>query len=153
MNILKEEHYLEMAKDDDGLPKNVRCRNPDQFRSITIFMNQQKLVEDSKKLKISSKCERFLARVLDQLKTADKPQAMADLSGIIADFKERNVPISDEDFKDAIAAGLAEDVLVGSGNQLTSVINIDKLRKVFPAIRMQNAIKRMNDSKAGNAKY
>ncbi len=148
LNILKDEHYVEMAKDDDGLPKNLRMRNPDQLRSIAIFMNQQKLVEDEKKLKISSKCERFLSRVLEQLKTADKPQAQADISAILADFKERNVPITDADFQDAIVAGLAEDLLVGTGNQLTSVINIDKLRKVFPAIRLQNAIKRMNEAKA-----
>ncbi|CAM9951752.1 unnamed protein product [Chrysoparadoxa australica] len=153
LNILKEEHYIEMAKDEDGLPKNIRCFNPDQFRSITIFLNQQKLVEDAKKLKISPKCERFLSRIIEQLKTADKPQAMADISAILADFKERSVPISDEDFKDAITAGLAEDLLVGEGNKLTSVINIDKLRMVFPAIRMQNAIKRVNDQKAGATKY
>jgi CRP/FNR family cyclic AMP-dependent transcriptional regulator len=148
LNILKEENYVEMAKDDDGLPKNLRMRNPDQFRSIAIFMNQQKLVEDEKKLKISPKCERFLSRILEQLKTADKPKAQADISAILADFKERKVPITDADFQDAIQAGLAEDLLVGTGNQLTSVINIDKLRKVFPAIRLQNAIARMNEAKA-----
>lgn len=148
LNILKDEQYVEMAKDDDGLPKNLRMRNPDQFRSIAIFMNQQKLVEDEKKLKISAKCERILSRVLEQLKTADKPQAQANITAILNDFKERNVPIGDEDFKDAITAGLAEDLLVGEANTLTSVINIDKLRKVFPAIRLQNAIKRVNETKA-----
>lgn len=153
LNILKEEHYVEMAKDDDGLPKNLRCRNPDQFRAISVFMNQQKLIEDEKKLKISPKCERFLSAIVTQLKAADKPKAMADISAIMADFKERNVPITDEDLKDAVKAGLAEDILVGEGNKLTSVINIDKLRKVLPAIRMQNAIKRVNDQKAGGAKY
>ncbi len=153
LNMLKEEHYVEMAKDEDGLPKNLRMRNPDQFRSISIFMNQQKLIEDEKKLKVSSKCERFLSRVLEQLKTADKPQAMADISLILADFKERKVPINDGDFKDAVDAGFAEDLLVGEDNRLTSVINIDKLRKVFPAIRLQNAIKRINEKKAKEGGY
>lgn len=148
LNILKDEQYVEMAKDEDGLPKNLRMRNPDQFRSIAIFMNQQKLVEDEKKLKISPKCERILSRVMEQLKTADKPQAQANITVILKDFKERNVPITEEDFKDAVTAGLAEDLLVGEGNTLTSVINIDKVRKVFPAIRLQNAIKRVNETKA-----
>ena len=153
MNILKDEHYLEIAKDEDGLPKLIRCRNPDQFRSICLFLNQQKLIEDHKKLKIGNKCERFLARVIDQLKTESKPEAIADITSILEDFKSRNVPIVDEDFKEAVKAGLAEDILVGAGNKLTSIVQIGKLRKIFPAIRIQNAIKRVNEEKGEGVKY
>ena len=150
LNMLKTEHFVEIRKDDDGLPKVIHVHNPDDFRSITVFFNTQKLLEDHKKLQVSSKCERFLSRVMEQLKASDKPQAMANISAILADFKSRNVPITDADFKDAVEAGLAEDILVGEGNTLTSVIHIEKLRKVFPAIRLQNAIKRINESKAGS---
>jgi len=152
LNILKAEHFVEIAKDDDGLPKNLRVDNPDDFRAITVFFNTQKLVEDSKKLTVSQKCERLLGEVAKQLKSADKPQAMANISLILNDFKERKVPITDEDYRDAVKAGLAEDILVGGDNNLTSVVNIDKLRKVLPAIRMQNAIKRINESKAQDGK-
>ncbi len=148
LNMLKENHFLEVRKDEDGLPKVLHVENPDDFRSMTVFFNTQKLLEDHKKLQISSKCERFLSRVIEQLKNADKPQAMANISVILEDFKSRSVPITDADFRDAVVAGLAEDILVGSGNVLTSVINIEKLRKVFPAIRMQNSIKRINESKS-----
>ncbi len=148
LNMLKDEHFVEVRKDDDGLPKVFHINNPEDFRAMTVFFNTQKLLEDEKKLKISSKCERFLSRVIEQLKSVDKPQGMANISAILEDFKSRNVPINDGDFRDAVVAGLAEDVLVGEGNTLTSVINIEKLRKVFPAIRMQNAIRRINESKA-----
>ncbi len=153
--LLKETGMIEMVKDDDGLPKNLRTQNVDQFRSISVFLNQQRLVDDAKKISISTKCERFLSRVIEQLKAADKPQAMADISAILNDFKERNVPISDEDFRDAIQSGLAEDILVGEGNTLTSVINIEKLRLVFPSLVVQNAIKKVNEIKAkqGESKY
>ncbi len=148
LNLLKEAGMVEMVKDDDGLPKNIRTQNVTQFRSIAVFMNQQRLVDDAKKITISSKCERFLSRVLLQLKSADKPQAMADISAILNHFKEGNVPITDEDFQDAIKSGLAEDVLVGEGNKLTSVVHIEKLRMVYPALVMQNAVKKINESKA-----
>ena len=148
LNMLKENHFIEVRKDEDGLPKVLYVENPDDFRSMTVFFNTQKLLEDHKKLQISTKCERFLSRVIEQLKDTDKPQAMANISVILDDFKSRSVPITDADFRDAVVAGLAEDVLVGSGNVLTSVINIEKLRKVFPAIRMQNSIKRINESKS-----
>ncbi len=149
LNMMKNESYVEVRKDEDGLPKVLYFSRPDDLRLITVFFNTQKLLEDEKKLKISPKCELFLTRVIDQLKTADKPQAMANISAILEDFKSRDVHITDADFKDAVLAGLAEDILVGSGNQLTSVINIDKLKKVLPAIRIQNAIKRINAVKAG----
>jgi CRP/FNR family cyclic AMP-dependent transcriptional regulator len=151
-NMLKAEHFIEVHKDDDGLPRNIRVVSPDVLRSILVFFNTQKLVDDSKKLTISSKCERFLSRIIDQLASSDKPKAMADISAILADFKERKVPINEEDLRDAIVAGLAEDILVGDGNGLTSVVNIDKLRKIFPAIRMQNAVKKINDSKSQDGK-
>lgn len=148
LNILKEEHFIEVAKDEDGLPKNLRMRDPDQFRLISMFLNQQKLLEDEKKIKVSVKCERLLSRVIEQLAGATKPKAVANISAILNDFKERNVPITDEDYKDAIVAGLAEDILVGEANQLTSVVHIERLRRIFPALRLQNAIKRINEQKA-----
>ena len=151
-NMLKAELFIEVHKDEDGLPRNIRVLNPDDIRSILVFYNTQKLMDDSKKLTISTKCERFLSRIIEQLATADKPQAMADISKVLAHFNERKVPISDEDLRDAITAGLAEDILVGEGNKLTCVINIEKLRKVFPAIRLQNAVKKINDSKSKDGK-
>jgi CRP/FNR family transcriptional regulator, cyclic AMP receptor protein len=151
LNMMKADHFVEIRKDEDGFPKIIHVDKADDFRAMTVFFNTQKLLEDHKKLNISPKCERFLSRIIEQLKAADKPQAMANISAILDDFKERKVPITEADFRDAVIAGLAEDVLVGEGNSLTAVINIDKLRKVFPAIRMQNSIKRINEAKAKNA--
>ena len=154
MNLLKSEHYMTIGKDEDGLPKILQIEDIDQFRSIVVFFNTQRRVEDSKKLNISNKCERFLRAIMEQFiaKGIDKPKWQCDISMILEDFKTRNVPITDEDLRDAIDAGLAEDILVGDGNKLTSVINYEKLKKVFPAIQMMNAIKRVNESKASDGK-
>lgn len=153
-NVLQSDHYVSLTKDEDGLPKVIEIKNPDDLRSIVVFLNTQRRVEDSKKLKISNRCERFLSRVIEQIniKGGTNPKEVADISAVLEDFKSRQIPIEKDDFEDAIEAGLAEEIMVGSGNKMTSVINIDKLRRVFPAIRMNNSIIRINREKAGDGK-
>ena len=153
-NILKSDHFLTLTKDADGLPKVIEMKNPDELRSMVVFINTQRRTEDSKKLKVSNKCERFLSRVIEQINIAggQKPQEVADISAILEDFKTRQIPIERDDFSDAVIAGLAEEIMVGASNNLTSVINIDKLRRIFPAIRMNNSIARVNQEKAGDGK-
>jgi CRP/FNR family cyclic AMP-dependent transcriptional regulator len=153
-NILQEDHFVKLTKDKDGLLKVIELKNPDELRSIVVFLNTQRQVDDSKKLNISNKCERFLSRIIEQINinSGDKPKEVADISSILEDFKTRQIPIEKEDLQDAIDANLAEEILVGSANKLTSVVNIEKLRKIFPAIRMNNSISRVNREKAGNGK-
>jgi CRP/FNR family transcriptional regulator, cyclic AMP receptor protein len=152
--MLKNAHFADLVSDADGLPKILRVQNPDEFRQMVVFFNSQKLLEDNKKIMISSKCERFLSRIIEQLdsKKIDKPQGVADITIILEDFRTRNVPISDEDFKDAVNANLAQDIIVGEGNKLTAVVEYQKLKKIFPALRMSNAIKKVNEIKVKDGK-
>jgi CRP-like cAMP-binding protein len=152
-NLLVKEKYIEMGMDENNLPKVVKIDRIDQLRSIILFLNTQKMTEDSKKLRISSKCERFLKKILDQLvlRSAKEDTEIANISAILKDFKEKSVPIEDSDLKDAIDAKLCDDIIVGNDGELTTEVNYAKLKKVFPSIRMVNAIKRANDEKAGTA--
>jgi CRP-like cAMP-binding protein len=152
-NILQSDHFIKLTKDDDGLPKVIEILNPEDFRSMVVFLNSQRLSEDSKKLKISNKCERLLSRIIEQInvKGGTSPKEVVDISVILDDFKERGVPIAQEDLCDAITAGLTEDIMVGSNNKLTSVVSIERLRKIFPAIRMDNSIKRVNEEKSNSS--
>lgn len=149
-NILQSDHFIKLSKDEDGLPKVIEIKNPEDLRAMVVFLNSQRLSDDSKKLKISNKCERFLSRIIEQInvKGGTNPKEPVNISVILDDFKERGVPITQEDLCDAITAGLAEDILVGNKNELTSVIAIERLRKIFPAIRMDNSIKRINEEKS-----
>ena len=151
-NILQSDHFIKLSKDADGLPKVIEVTNPEDFRSMAVFLNSQRLSDDTKKLKISNKCERFLSRIIEQvnIKGGTKPKEPVDISVILDDFKERKVPIVQEDLGDAIVAGLAEEIMVGSDNKLTSVVAIERLRKIFPAIRMDNSIKRINEEKSNS---
>lgn len=150
LNILKNLKIIEVGMDEDGLPKLLSLANPDQFRAMTVFFNTQRLVDDAKKVQISDKCETFLGAILSQIKAngIKHPQEVSDISAILKAFEQQNIPVVDEDLKDAVKAGLCEDIIVGEGNKLTSVVNIDKLDKMFPALRMMNAIKKINETKA-----
>lgn len=155
MHLLKEEHYIDLAADEDNLPKIVVFHDLEGLRSILVFVNQERLKEDAKKMVVSTKCERFLGKILEQLRVSNSTEdrVVADLSSIIEDFKSKQIGITDEDLRDAINIGLCDDIVVGDFNKLTCTVNYRKLQKVFPALRLQNAIKAHNDKKAGGTKY
>jgi CRP/FNR family cyclic AMP-dependent transcriptional regulator len=155
LQMLKIEHFLEFSQDKDGQPKLIRIPSIDVFRGCMVFFNTQRVTEDSKKLIISSKCERFLKRILDQLalSKADVEVAMVDISAILDDFKSRGVPVTQDDLVDAVKADLCQDVMVAEGNKMAALVNYKKLRDVFPAIKMMNALNKINDSKAKIGKY
>ncbi len=147
--LLRNEEMMEVGLDEDKLPKMLKVKNVDAFRSMLVFFNTQRVTEDSKKLQISDKCQTFLKSILDQFvaKGVVEEKAEADLSAIISTYKEKNIPISDEDLIDAITAGICDDILVGAGNKLTSTVNYMKLKKLYPSIKMMNAVKKINESK------
>ena len=152
MRICTDSNFIELANDPDGLPKLLRVTNIDQFRQMLVFFNTQRITEDSKKIKISKRCEMLLGGILRQLAKSgvDKEKWQANISEVLEEFKAQNVVISDEDIRDAVTCKLCEDILVGEANTLTSVIHYSKLKKLYPSIRMMNAVKRVNDEKSGN---
>jgi CRP/FNR family cyclic AMP-dependent transcriptional regulator len=147
--LLRNEAMMEVGLDEDKLPKMLKIKNIDSFRAMLVFFNTQRVTEDSKKLVISDKCQTFLKTILDQFvaKGVVEEIAEADLSTIIDGYKEKNIPISDEDLIDAITAGICDDILVGGGNKLTTTVNYAKLKKLYPCIKMMNAVKKINESK------
>ena len=155
INLLKEEQYIEMSNDEDNLPKIVNIADLEGLRSILVFVNQEKLKEDEKKTKVSARCERLLEKIIDQLKAkgAKGDKEEADLSAILAECDEKKIPANQEDLRDAITVGLCGDIVVGDYNKLSCMVNYKKLLKVFPALRLQNAINSHNEKKSGGNKY
>ncbi|WP_127714941.1 Crp/Fnr family transcriptional regulator [Halobacteriovorax sp. HLS] len=151
LRMCVENSFVELANDPDGFPKLIRVANIDQFRQMVVFFNTQRITEDSKKIIISSRCEKLLGAILNQFALAgvDKEKWQADISAILEDFASKNIRVSDEDIRDAVNCGFCEDILVDNG-KLTSVIHYSKLKKVYPSIRMMNAVKRVNETKSSH---
>lgn len=152
-NLLQQEHYIQIANDEDNLPKVAQFADLEGLRSILVFINQEKLKEEAKKIRVSSKTERLLGKIIEQARakgaTSNQDKVAIDLSAIFEDFKIKQIPISDEDLKDAITAGLSDDIVVGGHNKLSCNIFYKKLLKIYPALRLQNAVEAHNHKKAG----
>ncbi|MCO4792134.1 MAG: cyclic nucleotide-binding domain-containing protein [Bacteriovoracaceae bacterium] len=148
--LLRAEEMMEIGLDEDKLPKQMKVKNIDSFRAMLVFFNTQRVTEDAKKLQISDKCQTLLKSIMDQFvaKAVVDEKAEANITTILDGFKEKNIPISDEDLMDAISAGICDDILVGSGNVLSTTVNYAKLKKLYPCIKMMNAVKKINESKS-----
>jgi len=150
--LLQNEGYIEIGNDKDGQPKVINVPKLEDFRNMAVFLNQQKNVEDAKKLVISNKCGTFIKAIINQLtvKGTKDPEAPADLSSILDDFKAKGIDVNDEDLKDAVVAGLCTDIMVGEGNKLSCVAKFEQMKKIYPSVKMINAVKKINHEKAGN---
>ena len=144
-----DKNFVELVNDADGIPKVLSVSNLDQFRQMVVFFNTQRTVEDSKKIAISHRCEQLLGGFLRHLSAVGvaKEKWQANISEVMTDLASRNIIVSDEDIRDAVTCGLCEDILV-DGSTLTSVIHYSKLKKLYPSIRMMNAVRKVNDSKS-----
>ena len=157
LNLLKEADLLKLGKDEDGFPKIIQCYNPEDLRNILVFFNTQRALDETKKLQMSKECTIFLKFILSWLHRtgASGPRVEADISDIVSEIKAANLRISEESLKDAVVAGLCEDIIVGNENNLTSIINYEKLKNLYPAIVLKLAIEDLNKAKAadGNSAY
>ncbi len=149
LNILKAEGLITVVNDENKLPKVYVIDSTETYKQFMVFFNTQRMLEDAKKLSISSKCQVFLAAIIVQLQgKADKEgKAVADIGKIMGEFKAKNVAITEEDLADASRAGHNGDIMVNDG-VVSTIVQITKLEKLFPSIRLMNAIKKLNEKKS-----
>ncbi len=150
IQLMKDEGIVISGVDPEKMPA-LKVKDPEVFRQFQVFFNAQRLMEDAKKLTISSKCEKFLTKVLEQVgdkEASEEGEVQCNLSEILEWFKERNVAIGIDDFKEALAAKFCGDLVVGAGGKMFTMVNIDYLKKMFPVVKFQNAINKVNESKA-----
>jgi CRP/FNR family cyclic AMP-dependent transcriptional regulator len=153
MKILFEEQgLLKMKNDEAGQPKIMSIPNVELYRNLMVFFNTQRMSDDTKALKISSKCEKFLKKIIDQMANATIKEGVGicNISVIMQEFATKKIPITEEDLADAHTAGFTGDVIVGDDNIVTTTVQYNKLVKAFPAIKLMNAINKVNESKAGH---
>lgn len=148
--LLKDEGFLELGPDEDGSMKLIQIANLERIKFLMGFLNTQRRTDDAKKLKISYKCETFLKKILDQLtlkgETGDAVQC--DISVILKEFETKGLVMSGEDLRDAMTHKFCDDLVVGEANKISCAVNYDYLKKMFPAIKLMNAIERANEAKA-----
>lgn len=148
VQMLEKLDYLQRELDKEGLKKVFVIKNLDNLKSITMFFSAQRLVQDHKKLIISHNCQELLEEMIKLLKSdISKPGTQVPLAPLFAMFKERSRPLGIDDLDDARKAGLVGEIIVNKDNQQVVEVYGDKLLKLLPIIRLQNMIKKVNESK------
>jgi CRP-like cAMP-binding protein len=150
IQLLTEEQIIEVTVDDQDASKVLSTREPDTFRMFQVFFNTQRSLRDEKKLHISSKCEKFMVRVMEECSSLPIVDGKVDieLSKIVSHFKEYNLGITLDDFQGAKNAKFCGEYRMGENNSISSTINIDYMRKMYPVVRFMNALNRVNELKA-----
>ena len=150
IQLLIEEKIIDASVDENDASKVLSTREPDSFRIFQVFFNNQRSLRDDKKLSISHKCEKFIVKVMEECegKEVVDGKVEVDLTKIIAQFKEYNIGIVLDDFQGAKNAKFCGEYKMAEDNSISTSINIDFLKKMFPVVRFMNAINRVNELKA-----
>lgn len=150
IQLLVEEKIIEVGFDDLDSAKVLYTREPETFRMFQVFFNTQRSLRDDKKLSISSKCEKFIVKVMEECNSLPIVDGKVDveLSKIVAHFKEYNMGITLDDFQGAKNAKFCGEYRMGENNTISATVNIDYARKMYPVVRFMNALNRVNELKA-----
>lgn len=150
IQLLVDERILEVTIDDMDATKILSTREPETFRIFQVFFNTQRALRDDKKLNISSKCEKFIMKVMEECEKlpVEDGKVEIELTKITSYFKEYNVPITLDDFAGAKAAKFCGEYKMGDNNTISTTINYDYLKRMFPVVRFMNALNRVNELKA-----
>lgn len=150
MTILKAESFISIENDEKKLPKVYVIDNIDTYKQLLNYFNTQRLLDDTKKINISFKCQIFLDAIIRQVqgKADQEGNATVNITEILDEFKQKNIAVTEEDLGDSAKAGFTGALVVGDKNAVTTSVAISKLEKLWPSIRLQNAVKKLNEKKA-----
>lgn len=133
----------------------VSISNIDLLKSIINFYQAERFVPDEKKVKVSPKClmliEKIYFKVIDGFKletTKEEQWGLIPIIDILEFFKERNMGIEIDELADSKKVGITREVLIDKDGQPTLELNFEKLKKYLPILKFQEALRKLNVSKA-----
>lgn len=152
IHLLSNEKFLTLSVSDDNSKKTISTKDILIFKELFLFFNQQRNLADDAKILVSPRCEKFLQKILVQartngLKCDEAGMVSIDIGEIMDFFQAKKINISEEDLRDAVKQGFVEEVEVNEETGLTSQVNLTKLEKTYPAIKLTNAINALNEAK------
>ena len=152
--IMESMNCLQILEDEKKNPNILVLINSNFFKNALQFIDQQRRLDEKKRINIPPRSESFMEKIIEQLdgiQADTKGFSEVNLTKIIEGFKERKLPIGKEDFLIIVSQGLAEEVILDQGDEAHSKVNIVKVRELFPLIRFINTIEKINKEKADKA--
>jgi CRP-like cAMP-binding protein len=147
--MMEEAGFLKLVPDEDKLPKLIQMSDIESIRSIMVFMNMQRMVDDKKKIVISPSCEILLSKIMREvvIKRPEEDSFVVDLSSILEECEKEGNKLTESHLLDATQSGICAEVMVGGENKLTVEVFHKTLKKLLPPVRLMNAIQRVNEAK------
>ena len=154
-NILSEHNLCSFISEDNGISRKLIVKDSNILRDLMIFFNTQKVSAEDKQVKISYRCESFLDRIMEKIKEQNIQDNKIDFSinEVLEEFKNKRELINISDLEDAKHHGLVGEVSVIEKGNLSLPVNVGKIKKMFTAIKIMNAIERFNESKQKLERY
>lgn len=146
IKIMEGFNCIQVIEDEKKNPNIFILTNENFFIENLKFIDEQRRLEQNKRLVIPPRSEAFMAKILEQFEaTEQEPKGTfeVDLVKICEDFKTKKMPVGKEDFLKIVSQGLAQEVVEGKGS-----VEIDKIMSIFPVIKFNNIIEKINEEKA-----
>ena len=146
IKIMEGLNCLQVLEDEKKNPNIFVLVNQGFFKETLMFIDEQRRLEQNKRLNIPPRSEAFMAKILEELQeTEQEPKGTfeVDLIKMCEDFKAKKKPIGKEDFSVIVSQGLAQEVVEGKGT-----VDIEKIKSIYPVIKFNNIIEKINEEKA-----
>jgi CRP/FNR family cyclic AMP-dependent transcriptional regulator len=150
IQVMKSLNFCTQEMDKDGKPKILVFRDALALKNMSIFLAQQRVVADNKKMKVNEACEQFLGKILDYIfkNNLQGPSLEIDLKLVMAEWKEKGVRLDVSDLEGSIKLGLLGEIFAGKNGELKTLIQLDRLKTVYPPMKLLNVVDKFNASKA-----
>jgi len=150
INLLDKQGVIEIEKDESGMPNIVNAPQIEAIRHLLVFFNNNRTVADDKKITIGARCEFFMDAILKQVR-AEKlrgDEIEVNLTQILEDFKYRNLSYDLDDLEEARDQGFCGEAVVDEGNVIKCTLDMQKVQKVYKAIKLTNVFEKFNRDKS-----
>ncbi len=154
MQILIKLGLAEQFLTDTGKVSKYKIKNLDALRTLSSFINSQRMQPANKQLMISHRCELLLKSLMDQVfekgGADNAAKEKVSITKAIIDLQEKGKFTSVEDLDDAKKYSFITEPLVDETSEVTTLLNFERVSKSFVGIRTLNLIKELNESRSKN---
>lgn len=146
--LMSSEGFLDLVSADEN-SESIKIRDTSFLRSMMIFLNTQRLADSSKQIKISKKCQMLMGAIIASVAGQAIKDDWVDIkfNDIFSRFEKQGHIIGKEEYSEILEQQMGKDLLVESDGTITGKVDIAKIKKIYPSIKMMNAVAVVNEAK------
>lgn len=149
-HLLQNLGFLSISNDRENKPHVLVIKDIYIFRTMMLFLNDERRKEDSKKVQLTPKALKLTKAMLDQLAGNVSQEAMVsvNVSTIFEKFKRDKIEIGKDEYDELLFTELAEELIIDKSNTITGKVDYQKLKRLYPSMLIINGVKKVNEEKS-----